>query len=320
LNENEMTRFLEWKYVIDKQKELSKDFDNIINKQTREAYDLNLDLVLISLYTLTPPLRRENMNLHYKQNGDTINKDYVNVRKNDVKLEFNLNKKRHDPIVIECNTELANILRKSYELYPRTYVFTTTEKFPNTSSTNLRKLTEGAVAERLTKMFSSYGVSIGASILRASYVSGVFEDAAKNKTQVSSNKIKEMARLMRTSEKYIQTSYRKIKPPDAIDIDELVQNSNNNNNQILSAIPYAPKISKIDPYVMHNQYMVNKYNSNGDYKKTVLEQQKEYREKTGKFELQKRKTISMLKNSVSYRGKIKQETLNKYNIKLSDFE
>ena len=57
---------------------------------------------------------------------------------------------------------------------------------------------------------------------------------------------------MRTSEKYIQTSYRKIKPPDAIDIDELVQNSNNNNNQILSAIPYAPKISKIDPYVMHN--------------------------------------------------------------------
>ena len=320
LNENEMTRFLEWKYVIDKQKELSKDFDNIINKQTREAYDLNLDLVLISLYTLTPPLRRENMNLHYKQNGDTINKDYVNVRKNDVKLEFNLNKKRHDPIVIECNIELANILRKSYELYPRTYVFTTTEKFPNTSSIKLRKLTEGAVAERLTKMFSSYGVNIGASILRASYVSGVFEDAAKNKTQVSSNKIKEMARLMRTSEKYIQTSYRKIKPPDAIDIDELVQNSNNNNNQILSAIPYAPKISKIDPYVMHNQYMVNKYNSNGDYKKTHLEQQKEYREKTGKFELQKRKTISMLKNSVSYRGKIKQETLNKYNIKLSDFE
>jgi hypothetical protein len=66
--------------------------------------------------------------------------------------------------------------------------------------------------------------------------------------------------------------------------------------------------------------MVNKYNSNENYKKSVLEQQKDYREKVGTFELQKRKTISMLKNSMAYRQKIKQHTLDKYNIKLSDFE
>ena len=64
--------------------------NNIIEKKTRFACDYHLILLVLSLYTLTPPLRREVLNLYFKQNGDDLEHDFVNVRRNEVILNLNL--------------------------------------------------------------------------------------------------------------------------------------------------------------------------------------------------------------------------------------
>jgi hypothetical protein len=309
LNDNEKTRYLKWEHVLNKQKELQDDFNNIINKNTKEAYNKNLDLILLSLYVLTPPLRHEPMLLLFKQDGDEIDNDYVNIRKNDVKLELNLIKKRHNNITIDLNDDLANILRQSFVLYSRRYLFTDYRKYPNMSV----KLGESSVSTRLNKMFINYGVNIGSSILRSSYVSYRFDSVAGNLTAKS---IKEMAILMRTSPQYINTSYRKIINPSLPAI--LLDDNNNVINNDKTIVIEKPIKEIKNTYTNHIAKMKEKYHDNPDYREKLLEQQGEYRNKIDKNILQKRKIISMLRNDAVYRNKIKQTTLDKYNINLNE--
>ena len=72
LNENEEGQYIEWKYILQKQRELQEQFNAIINKQTKTAYNINLNLVLVSLYSLTPPLCQEVMNYDLKSKETTI--------------------------------------------------------------------------------------------------------------------------------------------------------------------------------------------------------------------------------------------------------
>ena len=51
----------------------------------------------------------------------------------------------------------------------------------------------------------------------------------------------------------------------------------------------------------------------------TLKQQGEYRQKVGQNVLQRRKVLSMLRNSDEYRKKVKQTTLDKYGIKPSEY-
>ena len=59
LSPEEEKKFIHWEVVISKQKELERQFNSIQNKNTKLAYDLNNDLLLLSLYLLIPPLRNE---------------------------------------------------------------------------------------------------------------------------------------------------------------------------------------------------------------------------------------------------------------------
>lgn len=306
LNENEMTRWLDWSVILNKQRELKQIFDNIPNKKTKEAYDANLNLVLLSLYTLTPPLRREVLNLLFKNDDDDKSADFIHIKRKEVVLDLNLDKKRHKEIEIPCNPELEAILRQSYALYPRRYVFTDARKYPVMN----KKLSEGAVSERLRKMFVMYGKNIGASILRASFVTYMFETANHRLTM---EEIESIAILMRSSPTYLLTSYRKI-------LTNPVKNENENDYgyAIVNPIPVKEKFVD-DPYVKHNEKIKEKYKNNEEYRKKTLAQQGEYRQKVGKEELQKRKLISMLRNSPSYRSKVKKTTLDKYGINLADY-
>jgi hypothetical protein len=305
-----------------KQRELSFVFDNIIDKKTRFAYDYHLDLLVLSLYTLTPPLRREVLNLYFKQNGDDLEHDFVNVRRNEVILNLNLDKKRHDPIDIKCSDELANILRQSYELYPRRYVFTDARKYPIMD----KKLGEDSVAERLRKIFTNTGKSIGPSILRSSYVTYRFDEVQGN---LRNAEVEKIAELMRTSSKYIYSSYRKITDKPILTATVV---KDDKGQVITSGIPSATVVSitqpettpvadtkKIDPYVVHNEKIKQKYSENETYRNKTLNQQAEYRAKIGKTEIQRRKVISMLRNSASYRDKVKSSTLAKYGIDIADY-
>jgi hypothetical protein len=288
LNENEMGRFLDWKIVMAKQRELLYNFNNIENKKTKFAYDFHLDLLILSLYTLTPVLRREPMSLQFKQPGDTIEKDFVNVRRNEVLLELNLDKKRHDPITIVCEKALADILRESLELYPRKYLFTDARKYPDMSA----KISEDSVARRLNQIFrKETGLMIGASILRSSYVTFRFDEVNGN---LRNSEVEKIAVLMRTSSKYIYSSYRKIADRPPIPMASVVRNDDG--QAITTAIPSATVTSiinpvveaklekKPDPYKVRNEKIKQKYKDDTEYRNAVLKQQSEYRAKLGQYE------------------------------------
>ena len=59
-----------WKDIIET-KELKEFLIKITNKHTKDAYSLNQDLVLVSLYSLTPPLRDEPKTLKFTKNKRT---------------------------------------------------------------------------------------------------------------------------------------------------------------------------------------------------------------------------------------------------------
>ncbi len=67
LSEEELKKFVTFDIVLEKQKELKKKFELIKNKTSRIAYDINRDLVLVSIYSLIPPLRQEQMTLKFSK-------------------------------------------------------------------------------------------------------------------------------------------------------------------------------------------------------------------------------------------------------------
>lgn len=314
LNENESTRFIDWKVVLNKQKELYETFNKIKNKNTKQAYDINLDLILLSLYTLIPVLRREVLTLEFNENTGDKTKDYIIFKRDEVILDLNLNKKQHNPIQFTLEGELASILKQSYKLYPRTYLFTDYRKYPKYDN----KLKEASVANRLRKIFIKYSVNVGPSILRSSYISNYFEI----NPQFSMTELKKISLKMRTSTKYLLSSYKKVISQPAVIVnepDEVRVKVEENNVEVRDNIDRT-HIQKIveDPYIKGNEMLKKKYHNDIVYRKKVLQQQQEYKKKVGAFEIQKRKIISMLRNSPEYRKRIKPPTLLRYNINIDD--
>jgi hypothetical protein len=75
LSPEEFKKFIQWDDVMAKQKSLEKTFNSIQNKQTKAAYEMNNDLLYLSLYnlySLIPPLRNEvkHLNFTYSKNND----------------------------------------------------------------------------------------------------------------------------------------------------------------------------------------------------------------------------------------------------------
>lgn len=305
LNENEATRYIDWQIVLKKQKDLYDIFNKIENKNTKEAYNINLDLILISLYTLIPVLRREIFNLEFNSNDGDKSKDYVLFKRDEVKLDLNLNKKRHDPITFELEGELKSILQQSYQLYRRKYLFTDYRKYPNFDG----KLTEATVSTRLRKLFISYGVNIGPSILRASFMSNWF---LKN-PNFTNTELKAISIKMRTSPKYLLSSYKKVISEPAKIINENIEIK----QEVIEDINriHVQKVVE-DPYIKANEKLKQKYHQDDEYRRKVLKQQDEYKKKVGAKEIQKRKIISMLRHSPEYRRRITKATLERYNIDL----
>ena len=115
LSEIEKKKFITFDIVLDKQKQLQEQFEAIENKQTAKAYDLHQDLLLVSLYSLIPPLRNEVKSLKFTT---TVQRegDWVYFRRGEVILDLNEEKKRHNSIYFNLSDdapELAKILTQS---------------------------------------------------------------------------------------------------------------------------------------------------------------------------------------------------------------
>jgi hypothetical protein len=211
LTQLEEKKYINWKDVLKIQASMEAEFNNIVEKKTKEAYDLNNDLLLISLYSLIPPLRNEIKLLEFTHNMTDKDKDYIYINKkmDNIVIEFNKEKKRHGKIYFDLakgkykNAHLMKIIKESYVLYPRKYLFTIKNDYPDVSS----KATVRALDERLLNIFYKYGIEnqITVNSLRSSYVTYRLVD----KTLKFNDKIK-ITIQMRTSLLCLERSYNKI--------------------------------------------------------------------------------------------------------------
>lgn len=300
LNENEETRYIEWQYVLKERNELETKFNNFKNKQTKDAYDINQDLILLSLYTLIQPLRNEPKTLKFTDKEEDKG-DWVYFMANgEVVLELNNIKKRHDYIKIPIGEHLSRLLKETYSLYPRVNLFTDIAKYPNLS----KGVSEGTVTKRLQRIFiRKYGLNVGSSILRSSYISWKFAQY-----QHTVREKKEIAKLMRTSQEQLNLSYNKILSLPAVAIDDTTKKPVNR-----PVVQVAKPVVKV--YEKIKEANKKYYDSN---KEKVLEKQKEHNATLPKGELYRRRLISMLNRDLEYRKTVRETTLAKYNIQLNN--
>jgi hypothetical protein len=211
LNRYEKDKFIHWEDVLHIQKTMQSEFNAIKNKKMQTAYDLNNDLLLISIYSLFPPERNENKFLEFSRHPRKNDKDYVYVSKNmdRVVLKFNDMKKQHDPIQFDLskgeykNEMLSNIITESLSLYPRDYLFTLKKKYPDVS----QKVTKRGLDERLYTIFFKYGIKNKVSVnsLRSSYITHILSNPA-----TTYNDKLALAHRMRTSLHCLELYYNKV--------------------------------------------------------------------------------------------------------------
>lgn len=301
----EKQRHVDWGKVLKKQQQISVVYGEIANKNTQRAYEVSQDLLLISLYSLTPPLRREGFELEFGDHQPyalikTIDYVYFNPGGFAV-IVLNKDKKRHGRTSINLSPELTSILSQSYQQYPRTFLFTNIDAYPDLSI----RADGNAVNNRLKSLT---GMSVNA--MRSSYVSHQFTTQMPSMTD-----IKTMADALRTSTDQVLTYYRKIDDDTGVDDagaeieDYVVRDDTETGSADVEA-----GVEAGDSYERANLHLVHKYQNSSLYRDRMLAQQREYREKLGPFEIRRRKIISMLKNSPTYANAIKSSTRAKYGL------
>jgi hypothetical protein len=299
LSEEELKKFVTFDVVLNKQKELQKQFELIKNKNSTIAYDLNQDLVLISLYSLIPPLRQEVMTLKFSKKLERKD-DWVVIKSDDVIMDLNEIKKKHPAIMFHLAKdapELAKILRESYDLYPREFLFTHYKKYPDVS----RQASPATLSTRLSMIFNYTGKKVGINSLRSSYVSFKNSEAIKNGKQLTVNQKDKIAEKMRSSRQCFDEAYLKIFPITQQDLRQKEP----------SEIVVRP-VDEALPTERQNRRTKQYYYKN---KEQVLKQQREYQDKKSPFEKSRIKMLYYLNSDTDYHTKMKPATQAKYNFK-----
>ena len=300
LSPEEIKKFVFWDFILVTQQHLQRKFYSIQNKHTKQAYDLNNDLLLLSLYTLIPPLRNEIKHLKFTHSNKN-DYDYIWLDTDgEVLLDLNLDKKRHDPIVFNLTKdapELAKIITDSYTLYPREYVFTAKNKYPDLT----KKASENSLDGRLRSLFHFTGKSVSVNSLRSSYVSYMVQQGYMRGKLLSVKDKENMAKRMRTSRKYIDESYTKLFQHQVIQ-QQIKHDSSNDIQAIDETNPYDKQKARARTYYYRNR-------------DEIIRKQKEYQQKQGSFNNSRERLLRFLNSSPDYANNMRDATKAKYNFK-----
>ena len=304
LNPNEIDRFIPWDYVMLEQRNLQQLFDGIENKKTKPAFAVNQDLLLLSLYCLIPPLRAEVKTLKFTKTRQDKG-DWIFFYNNDIVLELNEMKKKHDYIRLQLPEDLKAIIRQSYELYPREAVFVDKNKYPQMKQVSVKTL-DGRMAD----MFRKYGVRVGSSVLRSSYVTHM-----ESLHDLTYNQRQNIARQMRTSSEQMLLSYKKIfNNVQAVEAVPVLSADNVTlGPSAVEAQPVAPIETKVAK--AYNKHLENNriyYNKN---KEEILQKQKAYHGSLDKKEQARKKILYFLNNDDEYHKRVRKSTMDKYKFK-----
>jgi hypothetical protein len=82
----------------------------IKNKKSMIGYDLNQDLLLISLYSLTPPLQQEIMTLNFSRKLERKD-NWIVIKTDDVIMDLNEIKKKHDAIMFHLQKDAPELAK-----------------------------------------------------------------------------------------------------------------------------------------------------------------------------------------------------------------
>ena len=301
LNDFEKKKFIDFSEVLKIQKRLQTQFESLVNKHTKTAYDLNNDLLLISLYSLIPPLRNEVKSLKFTTTSKTKG-DWILFIDGEVRLDLNEIKKRHDGIqfnLSEESPELARLLKESYDLYPRENVFTLKNKYPQVDE----KASEASLDTRLSNLFKTDfpHLSISVNSLRSSFVSYANMEALKQGKLLTVNEKEKIAKRMRSSRRYLDEAYLKILPIQTMALVQPEKDDTTKKQPIFNdtTSPYDKQLQRNKTYYDEN-------------KKKVLKQQKEYQASKTPFDKSRVKMLHYLNTSPNYESKMKPATFDKY--------
>ena len=291
LNDREEKAFVPFEIILGKQRQLKEEFGNIKNKNSNEAYKVNQNLVLVSLYSLIPPNRDEIKELYFTTT-EKNDVDYIYFKGDQVLMLLNKEKKKHEGIkynITEESEELANILKESYKLYTRKFVFT---KYNNPKV----QIKITGINKRILKMFKFTNKNIGTNSIRSSYTT--FQNQNKQLSVAEKDKL---AIKMRTSRRYLDEHYIKLTVPNEFKAKEVI-------------IIKEDKIEKLNNrYQNHLETLKRYYERN---REGIIERVKRNYHQMDKTELAKKKILYYLNNDESYKSKIRQSTIDKYDIQL----
>lgn len=326
ISQIEINRLIDWETILKIRDEIElkwrREYETHLRYRSdiKQIYTINLDLILLSMYTLACPNRKELMGLRiiYDENDDDKESDFLLIG-DKCKYILNKDKKKHSAITIDLSRKLSKLLRESAQLFPREYVFTNINIME-------KPVTSGTVSKRLSNMFSSLGKNIGVASLRYSFVSWLF------RTNPSSRYLNDCATKMRTSVYAFSTFYKKL----ALSVETrralvkqepgIYDNPNVGNNYDLTCdIEYAITIDNNDTIrpqfdfssitytynMKHTSQYHKDYYRNPEKRKQIREKQKQYYE-ANKEKKYIKSILYKLNNDVDFVISIKSETLKKW--------
>jgi hypothetical protein len=342
LNADEAKKYVNWLDVLKIQKRMEDTFEAMEDKNTREAYDYNNDLLLLSLYCLIPPLRNEIKFLEFTRNPKNNKQDYVFVSTNmkTIILKFNLVKKLHKKVHFDItsgrldNPHLTKIIKQSLTLYPRKYLFTVKNMYPNVN----QKASARAMDSRLISIFFRNGIhnQITVNSLRSSYVSYRFSK------RITYNAKLLIAHQMRTSDICLDRSYNKVldlspvlkdkkdKPKlnvideaeemqesdqddESQDSGEQMQESKEDKEMEAEAKEDKQRAKQPDTGLTpYQRKLIKDREYYAKHKETIRERQNEYKNKKTPFEKTRERILQLLNASSDYSSKMKDSTREKY--------
>ena len=314
LSELEIKKFIIFEFVILKQLDLERKFNDLSTQQqlSIEGFKLNQELLLVSLYCLIPPLRDEPKTLQFTTTKEEEG-DWVWFRGNgDVVLLLNKDKKRHDGVEFNLSREdpfnlidnrIVNILKQSYNLYPREPLFATIK------NGIYKKKAVSTISQNLIKIFSDTfpNTNVGTSSLRSSYYSYKNQKAVELGFPLQYEVKKQIAFRMRTSIQQLDQNYLKLyhSPFKQLlnPINQEIQQQEIQPPIITKSNAYFKKLEKNKKYIENN-------------KEKVYKQQKQYRDNIPKQDATRKRLLRLLNHDEEYRNHIRQATIDKYDFKL----
>ena len=229
ITENEIRSFMPYENLVDVVDELEKRWLDAMDGLNQDdgrnhpasVFDAHMDLITLALYVWDFPSRTEKLQLQFENKPQkwipTVEGNYINVssKTDRVIILYNTEKKKHQPIHFELqfgsgksvldtyNKRLSDLLRRSYKLYKRKYVFipkNTWGSNRNIQDDEYKQVATSTPCVWLRRIVKDRVININS--LRSAFISYWYNKLNSNEKDI-------LIVRMRTSKREAESNYRK---------------------------------------------------------------------------------------------------------------